>query len=192
MIIQKSTELTRQRNDVIHQKVQTCSKKENITKKLVEALKSSREEITRKESRFEEAILEIEFEKQARNITETAKADLENSYRNEQNKNDGLKRQRDEVIYHKEEICKEKTDIAKQLNEVVTENFQAPIVELESERQARPLKQLKESETVKYQTPKCKCMTINHSKEISHGAYFCLQLQFQVIHTYRCHLFRSE
>lgn len=81
---------------------------------------------------------------------------MENSYRNDQKKNDELKRQRDEVLYHKEEIGKEKTDIAKQLNEVLAENFQAAIVELETERQARPLKRLKESETVKDRTPKCK------------------------------------
>eukprot|EP00253_Pinus_taeda_P007844 PITA_07844 len=130
---EKRADLTRQRNNAVHQKAQAWREKENIEKQLAEALKSNKEEIKRKESKFEEAILEIEFEKQARKMIETAKTDLEMLLEKEKKENDELKRQRDEVLYQKEEICREKTDITKQLGEAL-----AAIEELE--RQARPLK----------------------------------------------------
>ena len=78
-----------------------------------EASESNKEEIERKYSTLKEASLGTEFEKQARKTAETTEVVLENSnshlkilLEKERNKNDELRKQRDQAPYHKEEFCR--------------------------------------------------------------------------------------
>jgi hypothetical protein len=92
--INKGNEFARARNEAINLKGDAVKKKK-----------------TSKETSLEEAILELESERQTRLAAETAKADLE--------------RQRDCVLRQLEEACRDKTNIAKRLDEASAERNNA-------------------------------------------------------------------
>lgn len=126
-------EFASQRNETLHQIAQAWRVKAKIAEKLDEALQLNEDAVKRKETNLNEIIFELESERQARNDAETENADLNVSLdhlkvilHKELNKNDELKRQRDEALRLNENAIK-RTETS----------FKEAILELESEREAR-------------------------------------------------------
>ena len=73
-----------------------------------------------------EALLELEFEKKARKVVETSKAELESAFsclkdlaHEALKKRDEFARQRDDALHQKEEACRGKEVVAQQLDEAL-------------------------------------------------------------------------
>jgi hypothetical protein len=110
-ILPSLDEVSGERNDALHQKEETWRENERIAKQLAEFLRLNENAVKQKDARLLEALSELEFERQARKSAEAEKTDLEMAFNHTRvfvNK----------VICQLGEACREKTNIAKQLDEV--------------------------------------------------------------------------
>jgi len=124
-IAKRLDEAYAERNDALHQKAEAWREKEKIAKQLAEVLRLN-EAAAKQATILKEAMSELDFERQARKSAEAAKTDLETAFNHmwvslnkEHRNNHELKRQRDEALCQKEEACREKTVIVKELDETL-------------------------------------------------------------------------
>jgi len=124
-IAKRLDEAYAERNDALHQKAEAWREKEKIAKQLAEVLRLN-EAAVKQATILKEAMSELDFERQARKSAEAAKTDLETAFNHmwvslnkEHRNNHELKRQRDEALCQKEEACREKTVIVKELDETL-------------------------------------------------------------------------
>ena len=125
-ISKRLNEAYAERNDALHQKAEAWREKEKIAKQLAEVLRLNEAAVKQKDTILKEAMLELQFESQARKSAQAAKNDLETAFNHmqvslnkEHKMNHELKRQRDEALCLKEEACRKQTVIAKELDEAL-------------------------------------------------------------------------
>ncbi|KAH9312847.1 hypothetical protein KI387_027882, partial [Taxus chinensis] len=118
--------IIKEKDDALHQKNKALTEKDSTTKQLTKTLSLKEYAIKQKDVSLEKARSELEFGRQALMAAETRKADLEadfEQYRlfvsNELKKMNQVARQRDDALYQKEEACREREIIAKQLDETL-------------------------------------------------------------------------
>lgn len=95
-------EVSRERNDALHQNEETWEENKGFDKKLAEVLRLNENAVKQKDARLLKALSELEFERKARKSVEANKTYLNMAFnqtrafaQKELGKNHALKRQRD-------------------------------------------------------------------------------------------------